>query len=191
MLSSLIEMGELAEMASRKACRTVRVNPRDLPRLAQLVVVRGSNNPSDDTGDRRGPSLTAGIQFEDGPEGLPRVQLEIAGCLDLECQRCLQPFEWPFNIETVLTVLRDEDQANQIEDPFDVVLVDIDGMNIGDVIEDEILAALPLAPVHGPGSDCADSGKAGNKTQTDTVQMNRPFAELGSLIGRVDKDRNR
>ena len=147
MLSSRIEMGELAELAARRASRTVRVDPRDLPRLSQLAVDSG-DNCSGDASDERGSSLTADVRFEDGPEGLPRVQLKITGRADLVCQRCLLPLGWPVEIESVLTVLTDEDQANQIEDPFDTVLVNIEGMNVETVIEDEILAALPMAPVH-------------------------------------------
>ena len=105
MLSSRIEMGELAGLAARKASRTVRVDSRDLPRLAQLAGGHG-----DDPSDERGSSLTADVRFEDGPEGLPRVQLKITGRADLVCQRCLLPFAWLVEIESVLTVLTDEDQ---------------------------------------------------------------------------------
>jgi uncharacterized protein len=183
MLSSRIEMSTLAELAAQNACRSMRVDPLDLPRLAQLVV-----DSRDDVSD--GPPLTADIRFDEGPERLPRVQLTIAGRMKLECQRCLQPFEYPVEIDTVLTMLMDEDQGNQIEDPFDSILVSHDGLNIEAAIEDEILAALPIAPVHGPESDCGGSGKADVETQTDAVQMNRPFAGLASLIGRTGNDRN-
>ena len=189
MLSSRIEMGELSELAARRASRTVSVDPRDLPRLAQLAVGHGDGR-SGDASDERGSSLTADVRFEDGPEGLPRMRLKITGDVDLLCQRCLRAFVWPVEIESVLTVLWDEGQTNQVEDPFDTVLVNIGGMNVEAVIEDEILAALPMAPVHGPGSDCADFGTAGIETQIDTVQMSRPFEGLASLIGRADKNRN-
>jgi uncharacterized protein len=189
MLSSRIEMGELAELAARRVSRTVRVDPRDLPRLSQLAVDPG-DGCSGDASDDSASSLTADVRFEDGPEGLPRMRLKITGDVDLVCQRCLQSFAWPVEIESVLTVLWDEGQTNQVEDPFDTVLVNIDGMNIEVVIEDEILAALPMAPVHASGRDCADFGKAGIETQIDTLQMSRPFEGLASLIGRTDKNRN-
>jgi uncharacterized protein len=183
MLGSRIEMGELAELAALKASRTLRIDPVDLPRLARMLLDRG------DSPDR-GEPMSAEIRFDGGGEQLPRVQLTIAGSVSLECQRCLQAFECPIEIETVLTVASDEDQVNQIGDPFDSILVDGDGLDIEVVIEDEILAALPFAPVHGPGSECADRGKAGVESRLDAVQMNKPFEELGALIGRADKDRS-
>jgi uncharacterized metal-binding protein YceD (DUF177 family) len=197
MLSSRIEMGELADLVARTASRTLRVNPLDFSRLARLVVRGGDNRGGDpsidagiDEGNYEGPSLTAEIGFEDGPERLPRVRLKISGSLDLECQRCLQAFECPIEVDTVLTVVSDEEQIDQIEDPFDSILVNADGLNIAGVIEDEVLAALPIAPVHGPGSDCADSGEAGVETPIDSVRTNRPFEGLGALIGRSEKDRS-
>jgi uncharacterized metal-binding protein YceD (DUF177 family) len=193
MLSSRIEMGELADLVARTASRTLRVNPLDFSRLARLVVRGGDNrggDPSIDEGNYERPSLTAEIGFEDGPERLPRVRLKISGSLDLECQRCLQAFECPIEVDTVLTVVSDEEQIDQIEDPFDSILVNADGLNIAGVIEDEVLAALPIAAVHGPGSDCADSGQAGVEKPIDSVRTNRPFEGLGALIGRSEKDRS-
>jgi uncharacterized protein len=184
MLGSRIDMGELAELAARKACREMRIDSRDLPRLAQLVA---GHDQSSENAASKTAGLTTGVQFGDGPEGFPRVQLTITGCVNLECQRCLRPFECPVDIDTVLTVLNNEDQADQVEDSFDIVLIDTDGLNINAVIEDEILAALPMAPVHGPGSECVDLGQASIETKTDTVQMHRPFDELASLMKRADK----
>lgn len=184
MLGSRIEFGELDELAARKACVEEKVHLPDLPRVAQMMV--GQHGDADEAFTR----LAARIRFEDGPEGLPRINLKIAGTIALECQRCLQLFEWPVRIESRLTVLRDEKQTARLCEPLDSVLMNFDGLDLRAIVEDEILAALPLAPVHDSGSDCAEQGKPENSLDIDAVQTSRPFRHLASLMGRAEKHRS-
>ena len=178
MSRSRIESGELAELAAGGAGRDMRVSPADLPRLAELVVARSGENS--DAG------LAVEEKFDDGPEGFPRVHLTITGPLALQCQRCLGPVSWQVELETTLTVLRTEEQAGEIEDPFDSVLMDDDGLNIEAIVEDEVLAALPIALVHGPESECENSDVSGDG---EAMQPNRPFADLDALMGHAAKNR--
>lgn len=191
MLGSRIETGELTELAARNARRELHLHPRDLPRLAGLIV----GQRGDDFGDVREGAEASGflatdLRFDAGPEGFPRVHMTITGNLTLECQRCLRPVAWPVEIFTSLTVLTTEIQSSQLDDPFDSVLIDDDGLNMQLVVEDEVLAAMPMAPTHGSGSECAESGAADLDSKFDYVPMHRPFADLASKMGRPEQSRD-
>jgi uncharacterized protein len=108
----------------------------------------------------------------------------------LECQRCLQPLGWELRIESRLTVLTEEGQAARLSDPFDSVLMDGDGLDLLAIIEDEILAALPMAPVHESGSECAKREKTGKSSDIGAAKTIRPFENLASLMGRTEKHRS-
>ena len=140
MPSSRIEFSELAGLAAGKARRGMQLNPLDLPRLAEFVVIRGGDEFEDS--NQTSEWLGTDVRFEDGPEGFPRVHLTITGNLVLECQRCLQPVGWQVELESQLTVLSDEAQTAELEDPFDSVLMDIEGLSLQVLVEDEILAAF-------------------------------------------------
>ena len=181
MFGPRIESGELTALAAREARRRMRVSPGALPRLAGLVVA----GAGEDSGVPE--ELAIEVGFDDGPEGFPRVHLTINGQLALECQRCLRPNLWQLELETLLTVLRTEDELKQIQDPFDCVFMGDDGLNIEAIVEDEILAALPIALVHGPESECAKSA-AEFDSDIEATETNKPFADLGSLMGRTGKN---
>ena len=60
-------------------------------------------------------------------------------------------------------------------------------LQLDTVIEDEILAALPMVPVHDTGTECAATTSQDN-TETETEQMHRPFAALADLVGSDKND---
>jgi len=189
MLSARIDFAELRQLAERKAFRELRFNPSDLERLAPFSIVNGGERETGSSA--KTPSwLATKIGFENDPDGFPRVQLAITGNLELECQRCLQPMLWQVALDTQLTVLSEEVQTPAIAEPFDSIVMDANGLCLASVIEDEILAALPMAPVHGPGLDCAEPGKATGELDVNTEKVHRPFADLASLLGRTHKNRN-
>jgi uncharacterized protein len=173
MLGSRIETVELNDLATRAARRQLRVNPGDLPRLADLMVA--NKEPV------AGTALMTDVAFDDGPEGFPRVRLTIAGEVALECQRCLQPVSWLVELETLLTVLGSDDQIGEIQEPFDSVVIGDEGLSIEAIVEDEILAALPIAVVHGPESECAKA-VAEPESADEAIQTIKPFADLAAMM---------
>ena len=109
--------------------------------------------------------------------GRPALAVEVSGVLALSCQRCLGAFEHRFRSASVLVLARSEEEADA--DP-----VEADGpervvagpeMPVRDLVEDEVLLALPLAARH---ERCdAASGDA-------APQSKSPFAGLKGLLGR-------
>lgn len=175
MPSKRVEAAELNELAAAGASVQMRLDPGSLPRLAELV--------ERDRDRQVAPTaLDVVVDFDLGSEGHPRLEVAVTGGLDLRCQRCLQALAWPVRLATSLTVLEDDKQAERLTDPFDSVVMDADGLVLETIIEDEILAALPMAPVHEP-EQCAEAGAPIVKQENEAGQTYRPFAALATMVG--------
>jgi DUF177 domain-containing protein len=111
-----------------------------------------------------------------GEDGQLKLELSIQGNLQLGCQRCLEPFVFELNIASRFLVVPDESAIPISEEGFESVgdddfLVAETHMQVFDLIEDEILLALPLAPRHEPAF-CNASGAL------DELKKPSPFAVL-------------
>jgi len=178
MLSEHVDLARLGELARKGVGMAQCLSAKDLVRLSACTLQAGAGQQTDESVE-----LTADVRFDVGPEGFPRVSVAIKGHLSLQCQRCLEPLAWPVRIETCLSVLDDEEQTELIASPYDSVLINADGLNLVEVIEDEILAALPMVPVHEDGPNCRSACGADNNSTIDAELKQRPFADLVSLVG--------
>lgn len=106
----------------------------------------------------------------------PSLKLAITGKVQLTCQRCLADF--PYKLELVsriVLVVNETDLPDLDEEDPDVDVVVASGkMNIQNLLEDEIILALPLAPKH--DFDCVEI-----KNDDDAADSGLPFASLGKL----------
>lgn len=67
----------------------------------------------------------------------------------LECQRCLKPVEVPLSVERSFLFVHGEDAAAQLDtDSDDDVLALTRALDLRELIEDELLLALPIVPRH-------------------------------------------
>jgi uncharacterized protein len=187
MLSDCIDSVELRALASGNKRRQTRVDSsslvRKFKRLAEIIAGDSGNSGEPSVG------LTIDVRFENGSEGLPCVDIKLDGQLNLECQRCLRAYGFPVNLESRLTILSSDEQSSQIVEPFDSVVMTTEGLNLATIIEDEILSALPMAPIHESIADCTGIGDASYETKNEAVKPNRPFANLASIMDVVGKDR--
>lgn len=93
-------------------------------------------------------------------KGQPGLGLRVQGVLMLNCQRCLEPFEFELDIASEFIVVANEGSLPNEEDEQDeedYLLADTH-MQVIELVEDELLLALPLAPKH-EDDECAASGK--------------------------------
>jgi len=183
MPSKRIEAAELKELAAAGARLELQLGVEQLPRLADLLAA-GQESAA-------GQALVSvDVSFATGPEGFPQLSIAASGNLSLRCQRCLRAVAWPLQLSTQLTVLRADEQAEQLAEPFDSIAMTADNLALDAVIEDEILAALPMAPVHDPGDECVTAGAriVDLKSEQEAGQTYRPFAALATLVG-GDSDR--
>jgi uncharacterized protein len=176
MLAERIAASRLAEMSAQGATLESGVRSEDLPRLAPLL----ATDPA-----RRGQPIETRIAFRTGPEACPVMRIEARGTLSLTCQRCLAPVDCPIDVDVTLTAATDEEGVGRLAQPFDsVVLAENGDLALREVVEDEILAVLPLAPLHAEASACAATAPAEDGSARAVERSQRPFAGLADLLHR-------
>jgi len=104
---------------------------------------------------------------------------EVAATLRLRCQRCLEAFDHEVDTNTLLALVLSMDEERHLPEPYDPLPVGNEPIRPGDLIEDELLLALPQIPMHEP-TVCArqipDTEVA--RMQSDGAN---PFAVLAGL----------
>jgi uncharacterized protein len=107
--------------------------------------------------------------------GRPSLRLKVSGTLALRCQRCLEPMA--FAVQTDETLVLAATLAEIHAEPADAQAPDrvVAGkeMPLRELIEDELLLAVPYAPRH---ESCS---AAGTEREAEKVL---PFAGLRSLM---------
>lgn len=103
------------------------------------------------------------------------LNLTVSGEVTLLCQRCMQPFAFAIDSDSELTLFDNEtdiDAASEQDEMLEGVLASRE-QSVVDLIEDEILLALPLAPKH---DVCAPDGNSDS-----VAKKPNPFAVLQQL----------
>jgi uncharacterized protein len=78
--------------------------------------------------------------------------------LEVTCQRCLQAMQLNLEVEMRLGLIRADNQAKALPKVYEP-LVSADGvMALSELVEDELLLALPVAPLHGEIRQCEAAG---------------------------------
>ena len=147
------------------------------------------------------PRLTQSLYCNDG-----LVKLSLAGGIDdqatrfltghietsvkLICQRCLQPFGLSLAEDFQLGLVFSEDQVANLPKQYDPLLV-AEELQLSELIEDELLLALPIAPMHLEQTECkVDDHSSTAQTQAEGktsgvdngAGANNPFAILSTLL---------
>jgi uncharacterized protein len=102
----------------------------------------------------------------------------------LQCQRCLLPLDEAVHVDRHFRFVADEDTAAALDDEIeDEVLVLPRSLNLRDLVEDEMLLALPLVPRH---AVCPEAIAMQFGDVEVVEEKANPFASLALL--RKDKD---
>ncbi len=123
------------------------------------------------------------LHFDRDEVGQPRVTGRLAVTLQLQCQRCMQAMDLPLSVDVHLGIVRTQKQAESLPDNYDPLLIPDEPMTAADIVEDELILALPLVALH-EMKDCpAADTLAGQDEQDDEVVPRRenPFAVLAEL----------
>lgn len=105
---------------------------------------------------------------------------EVRARVVLTCQRCMGPLDWEIASPLALALVSGLDEARLLPEELDPLLVSREPIRLPDLIEDELLLALPQIAMHEPG-DCSPPGgrEEGGNGQEGAGEKVHPFAKLG------------
>ncbi|MDE2090594.1 MAG: DUF177 domain-containing protein [Gammaproteobacteria bacterium] len=82
------------------------------------------------------------------------VQGKVEANLLLTCQRCFRKMEFPVNTDFNLAWVRNETEAMNLADVYEPLMSISGRVNIAELIEDELLLALPMVALHAAPQKC-------------------------------------
>ena len=136
------------------------------------------------------PQLAAGqdqtasghVQFS-RDQGFAVADLEVHATVPLVCQRCLAPVLSAVNERSRVVLVGTEAEADSVPPGIETVLASDRRISLRDLVEEELLLAVPAVPLHeGPG-DCAARPQR-EDTAAEPTNVHRPFERLGELLKR-------
>lgn len=120
--------------------------------------------------------------------GRSYVHGHIKARLQLICQRCLQPLDWPLDIQVRLALMMAEAGIKEWPDGYESWVVAWEEMaSLWSLMEDELLLALPIAARHRvdecPAGSSPKQAIKENKEREERISENRsnPFFVLEKL----------
>ncbi|MCL4798351.1 MAG: DUF177 domain-containing protein [Burkholderiales bacterium] len=146
------------EFARASATRSGVLDPARLPRLKALGC--------------RSAELRYTLRGGTSAQGKPMLLVEAAGALELTCQRCLEALRLPVDVCTELELATSQEAIDAADDDVDRVLA-TRSMPIAELVEDEVILALPMVPMHARCNAAAHRGRAARPS---------PFAGLAGMF---------
>ncbi len=92
------------------------------------------------------------IEGDSDKLGRPILRLQIKGKIVVQCQRCLDKLDHEIDIDTFLILARSarELELYDADNTIDAVLA-LQELDVGALVEDEIILSLPISPRHQEG----------------------------------------
>lgn len=127
----------------------------------------------------------AELRFAEQQEGICTVEGTASCAIELVCQRCLQPMASRLEAGIALAILPDENSATGVGDDWDPVISRRgEHLQLAQLVEDELLLALPIVVFHESRADCEideQYTEAAEEEPVTTDEASNPFAVLKNL----------
>lgn len=124
--------------------------------------------------------LVVVLEFARDTIGRRKLAATVQGDLELMCERCLRPFALGVDLAVDLIMVESEAEADTLSDDAEPLIVgDARTMHLTDMIEDDLILALPVVPRCGR-ADCRSAVEVvdSDEVEADTATRQRPFADL-------------
>ena len=131
--------------------------------------------------DRAADPVRVNLDFRRDAMGRTSIGGRLEVPVRLICQRCLESFEVNLDATLDVLVVRSEGEAAAKHRDGEAVHIEGDSLSLVDLIEDELLLALPMHASHPPGQCTAPAIPASHRADPAAAPP-RPLSALAELI---------
>jgi len=117
---------------------------------------------------------------------IPYIIGNVKAVLELKCQRCMQSMHYPIDTNFKLGMVQNDAQLEKLPDEYEPYLLEEENNHLPDMLEDELLLALPIVAMH--DFDCSDylneqeTDQEEKVEEAETDKKDNPFAVLKDLL---------
>lgn len=126
---------DVRKAATRGATVEGVLKPADVPRFRALL--------ASDSG-----AIQARLRFSRDEQMRCLVKVEVEAEVEVTCQRCLEVMRSQLATDNTLAVVSSDEQAAQLPRVLDPLLVSEQACNVWEVVEDELILAMPAFSYH-------------------------------------------
>ncbi len=137
--------------------------------------------------DASGGVANVALEFGTDDMGVKFVHGRVTAALGMTCQRCLQPILQNVDAQFSLGLVTTRREADLLPPHYDPLLVEQDHIPLVDVVEDELLLALPIVAMHEEGACSAAHGA--HEVVPEDMKQKSPFAILEQLKPRAGSNK--
>ena len=166
---ALPQQVDIRSLASRQTLIEGTLTLADCPRLAQAGVLMEQ------------PAL-ARFQLGRDDEGRFTVTSSVQATLGLMCQRCLAPMEQQIETGSLMACVWSDEEAAALPTSYEPLVVG-DVATLAEIVEEELLLAIPVSPLH-QGHCLSKEQAEALSVQEDPVAgevKDNPFAVLEQM----------
>lgn len=132
------------------------------------------------------PRFFGELEFSQCPgTKLSLIHGRLTGQVPIRCHGCLGPYIQQLEVKVALAHIYSEDRADSVPDGYEALVIDRQDVTLVELLEDDILLALPLFPKHPEGQCQPLITEEEINTPRDKVS---PFAGLKDLLEHAGDD---
>ncbi len=119
------------------------------------------------------------IQFDTDETAMPFVEIRVTADCWLTCQRTLEPYAQHVEQRSRLGIIASERDEAALPEGYEPFLVTEELVALVDLVEDELILALPLVPRS--GDEAVEFGVGEVPVEETSAEEESPFAALAAL----------
>jgi len=146
-----------------------RIGLASMTRLADLIDRPGS-----------GDEIAFELALDRDRQGVARIEVRVSGRVPMICQRTLKRYWQAIDSRSTLALVADESQVDRLPEDLEPKIVPDGRLKLADVVEDELVLALPLVP-RDPASVPVEPVSEVEVTPSAGGGEKSPFAVLETL----------
>jgi uncharacterized protein len=125
--------------------------------------------------------VRARMTFERDEQRAVVIHSELDVEVKMVCQRCLELVALPIHSECSYAVVKEGADTRSLPKGYDALEVGEEPVDLMGLIEDELLLALPIVPLHDPEICQQPAGLDEPSPSEDEVSRSNPFSVLAQL----------